>query len=115
MRSLDQERAEFAWSQIPVGDEKFVDLAKGAPALIMANGLMQTLAFYQQKKHASIVTCICKWLAKLKVTDGESFDAVIKSLQGGDSDRYMRATDETLELLRWVRQFAAAKAAKTRG
>ena len=115
-QSLDQERAAFAWTK--VGDQprkEYVKLAKGAPALVMSNGLMQTLAFYQSKSadHQQLLRHIIEWLAK-RLSPGfpAEFTGAMQRLHGADSDLYMRATEEALEILRWIRQFAAARAGK---
>ena len=47
--SLDQQRAAYAWQCVQNLPKDYDKLAKGAPALIMNNGLMQALAFYQDK------------------------------------------------------------------
>ncbi len=49
MKTLDQIRAEYAWKCVQGVDDKYKNLAKGLPALVMSNGLMQTLAFLQGK------------------------------------------------------------------
>lgn len=50
--SLDQQRAAYAWQCVQgcnSRNDDYTNLAKAAPALIMNNGLMQALAFYQDK------------------------------------------------------------------
>jgi len=112
LKSLDQERAAFAWKCALDGkSDKYVNLAKSAPALIMQNGLMQTLAFLEGKgkdEHKAIVRHIVEWLRDRQIVDRADFGAAMAQLHGGESDRYMRATDEALEILRWIRQFAPA-------
>lgn len=112
-RSLDQERAAHAWKSLPsTVESELVNLAKGAPALIMSNGLMQTLAFYQDKggkAHKNLVATIASWLHEQRLVEGQDFGKVMTSLHGSSSDTYMLATEETLELLKWVRQLAAAR------
>lgn len=113
MRSLDQERAEFAWEKVgsnPSGD--YVNLAKAAPALIMQNGLMQTLAFYQgkgDKHHTDLANHIMSWLHRRGLVSAADFTGVMKALHGSDSASYMQATSEALEILRWIRQYATAR------
>jgi CRISPR-associated protein Cmr5 len=119
LQSLDQRRAAYAWTA--VGDSppsEYTNLAKGAPALIMSNGLMQTLAFYKSKKskgHDKLLGNILGWLATSPmpaVLNSAGFDKAMAELHGGNSDLYMRATEEALEILRWIRQFAAARSKK---
>ncbi|MFW6023843.1 MAG: type III-B CRISPR module-associated protein Cmr5, partial [Myxococcota bacterium] len=116
VQSLDQERAAFAWAHTdPAHIHKYDDFAKlaaGAPALIMANGLMQTLAFYRAKNQTSLLKPILEWLAKRVLDTRDDFERVMAKLHGTDSDSYMRATEEALELLKWIRQFAKARGAQ---
>ncbi len=119
-QTLDQKRAKFAWDaarDASVRLKNFDDykkLAKGAPALIMGNGLMPAVAFYRSrgKDHATqLMQDILKWLSRVNASYAEnapslSFDAAMQALQGADSIVYMRLTDETLAMLKWLRQFA---------
>jgi len=110
--SLDQQRAAYAWSKVQGCSDEYSKLAKGAPALIMNNGLMQTLAYYEDKdtQHRLLNQHIIDWLA-LYFTDKEvknlSFATMMAALLQADSQKYRKATEETLALLRWIRQFAA--------
>jgi CRISPR-associated protein Cmr5 len=115
--SLDQLRAAYAWKKVhecnPSYKSEYGKLAKGAPALIMNNGLMQTLAFYQDKSkphHTALNQHIIDWLASY-FTRQENvtvpFDKMMDALLAADSQKYRKATEETLALLRWIRQFAA--------
>jgi CRISPR-associated protein Cmr5 len=110
MRSLDQERAEFAWGCVQGVGKDYTNLAKGAPAMIMGNGLMQALAFYESKSgHAGrLREHVADWLAKRKLVEGKDFQSLMKSLHGMEASGYMQATQEALEVLRWIRQFADA-------
>lgn len=126
-QTLDQRRARFAWERVtrnvPRHGKEYVNLTKGAPALIMGNGLMPTLAFYRSrdKKHATdLMNDILTWLGQrlggVQLASGErfpqeseaNFDNVLRALQQSDSALYLRATDETLSMLKWLRQFADA-------
>ena len=113
MRNIDQERAAYAWDCVQNIPDKYTNLVKGAPALIMTSGLMQTLAFYQgkgEKHHKDLVGHICTHLHtrfKKEITSVE-FKTVMESLHGSNPRFYQLATEETLELLRWLRQFAPA-------
>lgn len=136
--SLDQKRAAYAWQCVQgcnSRNDDYTNLAKAAPALIMNNGLMQALAFYQDKAswddkkqcfkkphYNEISTHIRRWLAKqlggLPLSSGTfvsppetgmpAYEQVMESLLNATPDLYRRATEETLALLRWIRQFAAA-------
>lgn len=127
-QTLDQQRAEYAWAQVnqvaqqPIQPD-YTSLVKGVPVLIMGSGLMQTLAFLRAKgkpHHLALLGHLCHWLGRTlggtPVTGQErfppeaaaDFDKVMAALHAAPSALYLRATDETLALLRWLRQFADA-------
>ncbi len=112
MRTLEQQRAEYAWKIVQEGcNDKYTSLAKGAPALIMANGLMQSLAFYESKgqdHHKTLNRHILGWLYKQKLVKTEDFVTAMNDLHKTSSVNYRRATQEALDFLKWVRQFAPA-------
>lgn len=111
MSTLDQQRAAFAWQSVTGCTRDYVILAKGAGALIMSNGLMATLAFYEGKAkshHLELSKHIREWLVKQQKVPGQDFAVVMKSLYESESPQYRAATQEALDLLRWIRQFAAA-------
>ncbi|MCU0836318.1 MAG: type III-B CRISPR module-associated protein Cmr5 [Chromatiaceae bacterium] len=128
-RTLDQRRAAFAWDCVTDRNKKlkgeqwkkYRDLAKGAPGLIMNSGLMPTLAFYEGKGKDGDRT---PWMLLDDVMRGlfdrlngkhleadkgrPLFDVFMRSLHQGSSQDYLRATDEALEILKWIRQFVDA-------
>ncbi len=111
--TLDQQRAAYAWQRVQGCTKEYVNLAKAAPALIMNNGLMQTLAFYESKgkpHHQQLARHLSDWLHQQNQVTDSNFGAVMTSLQSTESSRYRQATEEALALLRWIRQFAAAEA-----
>jgi CRISPR-associated protein Cmr5 len=111
--SLEQQRAKFAWERVQGCSKDYTNLAKAAPALIMNNGLMQALAFYQSKgkdQHLDLNRHLCEWLYKRGITQQADFAGVMTALHGADAMTFRRATEETLALLKWIRQFAAAVA-----
>jgi CRISPR-associated protein Cmr5 len=118
-RDREQERAAFAWDKAKAHsqDKEYANLAKSAPALIMSNGLMQTLAFFEAKAkskphHKALSEHICAWLAEQGFSKDkkDDFRNVMEGLHGRESSsvKYRRATEEALALLRWIRQFASA-------
>lgn len=114
MKTLDQERATFAWQKVQKCKKEYSNLAKGAPALIMGNGLMQTLAFFQAKEEDArkLGDHIREWVCR-RFEDPfreTGFQPFMQALTAADSDLYLQVTEESLEFLRWVRQFAAALA-----
>lgn len=109
--SLEQQRAKFAWERVQGCSKDYTNLAKAAPALIMNNGLMQALAFYQSKgkdHHLALNRHLCEWLRQRGIVQQVDFPGVMTALQGADATTFRRATEETLALLKWIRQFAAA-------
>ena len=115
--TLEQQRAQFAWDCAKEGTElasdEYRNLAKAAPALIMNNGLMQTLAFYQDKgkpHHMTLAGQLRRWIMKREGGNGQDpgFQPMMDVLLRAQPDQYRRATDEALLILRWIRQFAAA-------
>ncbi|ROQ92064.1 type III-B CRISPR module-associated protein Cmr5 [Desulfosoma caldarium] len=127
MKTLDQIRAEYAWACVQGVDEKYKNLAKGLPALVMSNGLMQTLAFLQGKagkkedknreinEHEKLLGHLLDWLGRpeahvLRAKDSENFANAMKALSGCDSLLYQRATEEALAVLKWIRYLANAVA-----
>jgi CRISPR-associated protein Cmr5 len=117
-QTLDQQRAQFAWAAINKAHASianfsdYKNLAKGAPALVMGNGLMATIAFYKSRDKAHATQLMKDILGALAHLDGQKeippFAEAMQRFQIMDSRAYMRATDETLAMLKWLRQFADA-------
>ncbi len=127
MPDLDQKRAAFAWERVEQARsrlnnneyESYKNLAKAAPALVMNNGLMQTLAFFWSKgneherkgvdHHDLLRDDILAWLHGDQVAvpvPGAYKDAMSFLHTEATSEQYRLATEETMHLLRWLRQFA---------
>ncbi len=115
--TLEQQRAQAAWARAQEGlalaAGKYTNLAKAAPALIMNNGLMQTLAFYEDKgepHHKALAGHLRRWImVRAGGADKDpGFAPLMSILLQADSPTYRQATEESLLLLRWIRQFAAA-------
>ena len=115
--TLEQQRAAFAWACANEGTqtagEEYRNLAKAAPALIMNNGLMQTLAFYQDKNkshHALLAKHLRQWVFQRAGGSKQDpgFNPLMEGLIKATPAQYRQATDEALLILRWIRQFAAA-------
>jgi len=116
-QTLDQRRAAYAWECVRScsNPKDYTNLVKGAPALIMGSGLMQTLAYYQDKgkpQHRDLIRHLLGWLcgegARLEKTRPEFADAM-RALYESEAVAYRRTTEEALALLRWLRQLAAAR------
>ena len=128
-QTLEQKRAAFAWevaaSGIAHAQDKYTKLAKGAPALVMGSGLMQTLAFLRDKKedqHQQLLEHLLLWLARR--FDGETtshaqfafpnakqpnFERTMQALFYANPQQFQRATSEVMHVLRWIRQMASAR------
>jgi len=119
--SLEQQRAAFAWQRLHGQDgvsSDYANLAKAAPALVMGNGLMQTLAFYQAKgkeHHKRLLEDILLWLRQRRLCASSQFEQAMNELAAMSSERYLQATQEALAILKWIRQFAAALEKRQRG
>ena len=120
-QTLDQQRAALAWgyatASVAQHGKDYKNLAKGAPALIMGSGLMPALAFYNGKggAHRQLLDDLIRGISQRlhgKALDtaqgGQLFSGFMQTLQKCDSRDYLRATDEALELLKWLRQFVDA-------
>jgi CRISPR-associated protein Cmr5 len=116
LRTLEQERARNAWENIEAvvkqpdyrGDYK--SLVKRVPALILTNGLLQTLAFLEskpKKPHFKILAQqLSKWVCRqLNLSQGN----LSERLREGDSALLRLATQESLAYLQWLRRFAEAE------
>jgi len=124
-KSLDQERAAYAWQCVKRIEREewkkdYKNLSKSFPALVMSNGLMQALAYLRAKEkqtyHLALGAHVCSWILRndreRPSIDGEDFknkfDIYMKEIYEMQSDRYRRATEEALEILKWIRQLADA-------
>jgi CRISPR-associated protein Cmr5 len=117
MNSLEQQRAQYAWERASKhrGVDGYREMVKSAPALVMGNGLMATLAYYQSRTSTNkdpaqaLLLDVLGWLATRQGVPS-SFPEAMKRFFGDKAQDVMRATDETLAMLRWLRQFADAVA-----
>ncbi len=114
--TLEQKRSETAWRFAKEGvalSDQYKDLAKATPALIMNNGLLQTLAFFEDKgkpHHKTLAAHLRRWvMTRAGGSDKDiGFSPFMEILLKADSSQYRQSTEEALLLLRWIRQFAAA-------
>lgn len=114
--TLDQERAQYAWQCASLKGmvKGYREMAKGAPALIMGNGLMSALAYYHSRTgnnkevaHLLLIN-ILGWLSARKMVPKDDFSAAMGVFLEADSQKIMQVTEETLAMLKWLRQFADA-------
>lgn len=109
--SLEQERAQHAWNVSKNCTKEFTNLAKGAPAMIMSNNLMPCLAFWKSKggsEKQKLISAILEWLKLRKIIEDDRFDKAMETFYKTESINYRKATSETLEYLKWLRNFASA-------
>ena len=118
-RSLEQERAAFAWQCVEAVRGKswasdYGQLAKSVPSMVQVNGLGQTLAFLQSKgkkgynEHARMAADVSRWVGKQLL--GAERDDLIPWITGqATAAEYRRATVEALAFLNWLRRFAEAE------
>lgn len=121
MPTLDQQRAGYAWDKardakraFPEKEfEKYRNLAKGAPALVMGSGLMAALAFWQSRGEVPaerLVGDLLDWMASRRLVATKQFAEAMAEMTKQSPANYLAATDEALALLRWLRQCADAVA-----
>ncbi len=117
-RSLEQKRAEAAWERVAAVKGqgyagKYSQLARSAPADIQANGLGQTLAFWNAKgeaHHRALFDHVSSWVkGQIKFTDANLLQWVVNT---ADTDGYRRATAEAIAFLIWLKRFAEAELPK---
>jgi CRISPR-associated protein Cmr5 len=115
--TLDQQRAADAWRCAQINQqEKYANLAKGLPALIMNSGLLQVIAFLEEKGHdekqrhcAALGNDLRAWLHGRFPNDvPPQFGGFMEALMKADSRKFQEITAESLAWLRWLRQLAAA-------
>lgn len=112
IRSVEQVRAAFAWQAVSQHekDKEYKAVAKSAPALLMSNGLIQSLLYLQDKGGAAKALCddLLAWLVDRSLVSNESFSKQVRELTGLSAESYLRATQEAIEMLKWIKQFASA-------
>ena len=118
--TLEQQRAQDAWDQCEHYQNEHVKVAKGLPALIMNSGLMQVLAFCNEKGKAchekgkayeDVAGHLRTWLGKRfpsQLPDA-GFAPLMQALMAAKPADYQAITAEAFAWLRWMRQMAAAR------
>ncbi|MCX8063409.1 MAG: type III-B CRISPR module-associated protein Cmr5, partial [Anaerolineales bacterium] len=122
-RSLEQNRAQFAWDKITAVKnrnkdfaQKYGQLARSAAAEVQANGLAQTLAFWKAKgkgnpqdEHQVIYQDVSAWVSKqMKISGAKGLLEWIVD-QGTTTNQYRQATAEAMAFLLWLKRFAEAE------
>ena len=120
LRTLEQERAQHAWSCVQeVKDKPFAGdyrtIAVKVPSLIVTNGLGQTLAFLRSKpdrQHFQLLyRHLADWVGRKVHADGDLLNWLVNE---ATSQQYRLATMEALALLQWLKRFAEADLPKGR-
>lgn len=124
LRTLEQDRANYAWSCIrKISDlkndeieKKYKSFAKKSSALLLTNGLGNTLAFYQSKSgenkseaqaYKHLYKHIDAWLKNQKLIDQDVMQWIIS--ERTSSLEVIKATKETLAFINWLKRFADAE------
>ena len=119
--TLEQQRAQDAWRCSQGQESGYVNLAKGLPALIMNSGLMQVLAYLQEKGldkngkrhpkqgyYLDLAQQLRDWLKARELLNDTSFPGCMNELMTADPHRFQQITTEAFAWLRWLRQISAA-------
>lgn len=125
MQMLEQQRAQHAWEKCEglIEDlnsssentkfSEYTNVAKGLPPLVMNSGLMQTMAFLEQKNdgsmHKRIASDMREWLHKQFGQQApREFKDFMEAMLKVESLKYQEITTEAMAWLKWLRQLAAA-------
>lgn len=118
-QTLEQQRAQNAWDACASYSKEHVNAAKALPALIMNSGLMQVLAFCEEKgkkekgkPQGEVATHLRAWLAgrhKDTFKQGADFSAFMQALMQASPASYQAINAEAFAWLKWLRQMAAAR------
>ena len=116
-QTLEQLRAADAWTCAQGCSDEYQKLSKGLPALIMNSGLMQVMAFLEEKgskdkqRHCrELARHLRLWLAKRfpKEFPSAEFKPFMDKLMQTKPAVFQDVTTEAFAWLRWSRQMAAA-------
>ncbi|MDD3652265.1 type III-B CRISPR module-associated protein Cmr5 [Immundisolibacter sp.] len=117
MATLEQLRAQDAWTKaadgIALHGRDYVNDAKGLPALIMNSGLMQVMAYLEDKggRHHTLAQHLRLWLQGRfpQQFPSADFAAFMQALMQAAPADYQAITAEAFAWLKWLRQMAAAR------
>src|SRR6266481_4307199 len=102
--TLDQQRAADAWrcAQAQSQSKEYANLAKGLPALIMNSGLLQVMAFLEEKGskdkqlHCSVLGGHMRaWLGSRFSELPEDFPGFMRALMHVDSSKFQAISVES--------------------
>jgi CRISPR-associated protein Cmr5 len=113
--TIEQLRAAHAWKSAQGQNAEYANLAKGLPALIMNSGLLQVMAFLNEKgssesqKHCRVLAAHLRdWVHDRFTEVPAGFVEFMNVLMNADSRKFQAITAESLAWLRWLRQIAPA-------
>ena len=118
LRTIDQQRAAFAWDKVQAlkaGSEDYLSLVNNLPAMVQTNGLGQALAFLLVQKDAKALLYkhLQEWLCvaapRPVYPAAPPNQQLISLLAKGDSLTLRRATLEVQALAVWLKRFAKAR------
>ncbi|MCW7078434.1 MAG: type III-B CRISPR module-associated protein Cmr5 [Canidatus Methanoxibalbensis ujae] len=119
LRSLEQERAKYAWECIQEVKEEGEELQKNynsyvkkAPTLIQTNGLPNALAFYynrrkREKAYELLYKHIADWNQVKRIRGDKEF--LLWIVEDASSMDVFQVTGEVIALLNWMKRFAEAE------
>mgnify|MGYP000985804818 CR=1 FL=1 len=115
MNTRGQQRSAYALemvSAVPENKKKdFATFSAGVPAMILQNGLGQTLAFLCSKgtdKHTIMLEIIKNWVARVLRVSNQNDREFIRGISAMEQSQYLEAQQEVLRLLEWVKRYANA-------
>lgn len=119
MKLLSQKRATYALGRVQEAgkDHKYARLCRDLPAMLLQNGLGQSLAFLlskgggmsdegDEKAAQRLYADISGWL--IRERRHYAGDDLIEAVIRGDRRDYVAAHEEALEMSGWLKQFADA-------
>ncbi|MFN3533510.1 MAG: type III-B CRISPR module-associated protein Cmr5 [Candidatus Brocadia sp.] len=133
LQKVEQKRAAEAWSCIQAVSEdidnskfkkEYRSIVMKLPALILTNGLGQTLAFLKSKgknddsnPEKRVYEDLQGWLLKTDLINlgRVTHDELIERIMAIDSTKYRFVTMESLSFLNWLKRFADAMLPKDGG
>lgn len=113
-QTREQQRAAYAWTCVSAVDPKarddYTNLAKAMPMMVMNSGLMQTLAYLNEKgkpHHQALLEHVTQWITMQgKGERAMPFAQLMQRLFGAPPAQFRLDTAETHAILRWIRHLA---------
>ncbi|MCX7698452.1 MAG: type III-B CRISPR module-associated protein Cmr5 [Candidatus Goldbacteria bacterium] len=114
MQSLEHKRAKFAYDKInsiKSNYKEYRSCIMNLGTLILNNGLLATLAFYNTKEnhHKEVINWIKEELKNENLLENQKYDdnnEFIKCISGLDTETYILYTTVILSLSNWLKRFA---------